>query len=168
LSSSHLWQQNLQWDDLVSSSSSITSGVGIILIIQYSCWRSCAPQQISIHSFAAPGVGGPQVPPSLYPLHLDLGAPGAVHGYAPTATTMVILAWWRRWRRACCMRPDDGVSSFGSGYCWRWRGSWDFRLAMVSVIFNYLRVIGLFQNFYCVRPFFIPGIVKILIFGLIF
>ncbi len=45
--------------------------------------------------------------------------------------------------RVCCMRPDDGTSSFGSWYCWRWRGSWDFRLAMVSVIINYLGVIGL-------------------------
>jgi hypothetical protein len=44
------------------------------------------------------------------------------------------------------MRPDDGTSSFGSGYCWQWHGSWDFLLAMVSVIFSYLGVIGFYNT----------------------
>ncbi len=57
---------------------------------------SDTPQQISKHSPNTNRVGRSQVSQSLHPLQMHLGAPDAVYGYAPIATTLVNLARWQR------------------------------------------------------------------------
>ncbi len=82
-------QGSLQRGVQCTSSSSTSFGVGIVFVMVLALVVAVALHYThNKHSLAAPGLLSHLGVPPLHPLHLELGVPAAVYGYAPMANTL--------------------------------------------------------------------------------